>query len=169
MDIPVIASVISALGVGSFVGQYLIGAHQRRQLRSEVLRNLARVESARWAGHGEPSRAEFQEGLRDLEAAALVARLPRGAVVQYKVFAQAARWLSDSDVENDPMNEYAGGINGAFADLVHEHAADISRLVWKPWIGRFGLKRRLRTRRERAEAIDNNEVQHDFKRALERG
>lgn len=92
MDISGVVSVVGALGIGSFIGQYLIGSQQRRQVRSEVLKHLSDAETARWAGESTPI-PNFTESMRELETAALIARVPRRAVAHYKMFAHCAKWL----------------------------------------------------------------------------
>lgn len=151
MDISGIASVIGALGIGSFAGQYLIGAQQRRQFRSEVLRQLAHTESSRWAN--EQQVPPFLESIRELETAALIARVPEKVVVHYKIFATTAWWLSRASWEEDSDEEYGGGIDGHFADLVRGAANELSRSVWSPWTSRVGRAGRLKTRRGLAEQI----------------
>ncbi|WP_141797720.1 hypothetical protein [Nocardioides sp. SLBN-35] len=151
-----VVSIVGALGVGSFIGQYLIGSQQRRQVRSDVLKHLSDAETARWAGGTTPA-PNFTESMRELETAALIARVPRRVIAHYKVFAYCARWLSQASWDDDPDPEYGGGINGEFADLVRAAAGEVSRVTWAPWWGRVGMKRRLAKRRTEAGHIERIE------------
>lgn len=101
MDAGQIISLLGALGIGSVIGQYLGSANERRVVRAAALKALAQTESARWVS-GNGSEPPFPETARDLEAAALVARLPRDAVVQYLTLAHAAFWTSQENYEQNP-------------------------------------------------------------------
>lgn len=168
VDIPAIASVISALGIGSFIGQYLIGAQQRRQLRSEVLRHLAQTETVRWA-NGVSNGPGFRESIRELEAAAMVSQIPQRVVKQYTIFAYTAWWLSVENWEESSGNEEeAGHIDGQLAELAQEAAVELSAAAWSPWTSKFRRGSRLKKRISRAESIDNLHVTGSLARAKER-
>lgn len=167
MDVATVVALIGALGIGSIVGQYVAGAGQRRQTRAEVLRALGRVESARWAGPDEPE-VPFRQAIRELETAALLARLPRDLIVHYKVLAQAGHWLSTESWDEYPDPEFGGGIEGHFADVIWDAAADVSQLAWRPWLGRVRIHRRIRERDSRAKEIDDAKVQRELKRSQDR-
>jgi hypothetical protein len=47
---PFIGPTIGALGIGSLITQYLMAGRSRREVRGAVLKQLAKVEEARWAG-----------------------------------------------------------------------------------------------------------------------
>lgn len=164
MDIAGVVSLVGVLGIGSIAGQYLAGGGQRRQTRAEVLRALGQVEAARWAGTGKPE-VPFRQAARDLDTTALLARLPRVAVVHYKELAQAGLWVSTDNWEDDPDPEYGGGIDGRFADIIQEAASEVSHLAWSPWRSRVRLNRRIRSREERAKAIDDTTIQRELKRS----
>lgn len=161
-----IVPLLGALGIGSFIGQYLIGAQTRRQLRSQVLAALESVESARWAGNGS-TPTQYAQAMHELETAALVARIPRIAVTSYKVLASVAQRLSQENYDEEPDPEYAGGILSELADPVRAAAGEISRLVWTPWLGRVGLRRRLRKREALVAAINDPAVARILKRVRE--
>lgn len=158
MDIASVTSIIGALGIGSFIGQYLIGSQQRRQLRSDVLRCLSNTEKNRWAGPAstDPKRAEFNESIRELETAALIARVPRKTLVTYMRLAIAARGMSEIGVAEGMGYEEDGGINAVFADIVRDSAAHVTHSLWSPWIAGITAPRRLRELRRRTQGIDNN-------------
>jgi len=167
MDPATVVSIISALGIGSFVGQYLIGSRERRQLRSDVLTQLSYAETARWAGHSKPPTPDFNTSIRDLETAALIARVPRKAVMHYKRLAYTGWWLSVDDAESNPDHEFAGGIDGDLANLIRAAAAEVSHVVWSPWLGRMRLSRRLQKQDQTVRTIDSGGVKHTYARAGE--
>ncbi|OZD06445.1 hypothetical protein CH275_09485 [Rhodococcus sp. 06-235-1A] len=156
MDISGVASIIGALGIGSFAGQYLIGSQQRRQLRSEVLRHLANTERTRWAGalSSDPSFQQFKDSIRELETAAIIARVPRRPLRLYIQLATAARLMSDDDVEEKDGQEEAGGISTALSRCVRSSAAQLSRLMWSPWLARACMKRRTNEIEREAQGLD---------------
>ncbi|MDV8071160.1 hypothetical protein R4P64_32090 [Rhodococcus sp. IEGM 1366] len=155
------------MGIGSFVGQYLIGSQQRRQLRSEVLKHLAHTETARWAPE-EPGNPKFRESMRELETAAMISRIPRKVVDQYKVFAYVAWWLSQESWDDHPFSETGGGlIESDFADIVRDVAAELSRSAWSPWAVKVNQNSRLKKNDLGVEAIDNTRVRQNMKRAQE--
>ncbi|MGW9568373.1 hypothetical protein [Prescottella equi] len=155
MDISAFASVIGALGLGSFVGQYLIGAQGRRQARSEVLLRLAECEAARWAGPNEEADIPpFRQAIRQFEKAALVAGTPRSIVEHYQQLAFVAMWSSELEADSDPNAYDLGRIDDNLADLVRKSALDLSRVVWHPWVHRVGMRRRIKRRREAVTEIN---------------
>ncbi|MCT7293968.1 hypothetical protein NVV99_24010 [Rhodococcus sp. PAE-6] len=164
VDIPAIASVISALGIGSFIGQYLIGAQQRRQLRSEVLKHLAQTETVRWASTTTIGPG-FRESIRELEAAALVSQIPQRVVEQYTIFAYTAWWESNENWEAGGGDEEDAGIDRRLADLVQEAAIELSAAAWSPWTSKFRRGSRLKKRISRAENIDDPRVTGSLARA----
>jgi hypothetical protein len=123
---------------------------------------VADVETARWAGPGK--REPFHPALRELDTAALLARIPRDAVTHYKLLAQAGYWVSAESWEESPDPEWGGEIPATFANLIREAAGELSHLVWSPWLARRGLKRRIKARERRAGAVNDSRV----KSALER-
>lgn len=148
MDLSAFASVLGALGIGSFVGQYLIGAQGRRQVRSEVLRRLADCEAARWAGPSDlPDAPPFQQAIAELEKAAIVAATPRNVVEHYKLLAYVAWWKSLQDAEDRPLDYDAGGIGPELTPLSREAAWDLQSVVWHPRLGRIRTWRRIKERR----------------------
>lgn len=125
-----IVSVVGALGLGSVLGQYLASSKDRREVRARVLSAIAEVEESRWVGEGTATSAQFQAALRNLQAAALVARLPRHAVREYAVLAQAARWLSQEEWDRLGDPEIGGGIDARLSDATREAAKAVAELVW---------------------------------------
>lgn len=146
----IIPSIVGGGFIGSLATHYLTTGRERREIRSEVLHKLSDTEQKRWAGLYK--RDQFRDALRDLETAALIARLPRDLVLLYKLLAQTARNLSEADIEDDPTKHeaFAGGIDGKFATIVRDTAADMSRAIWAPFITRISLPRTIRRLEKRA-------------------
>ena len=149
MNWSVVGSIVGALGVGLLVTQYVLGGQARREVRSAVLRQLAEVEIARWAGPpGEVDLLGFRETVRELETAALIARIPRRAVVHYLVCAYASRWASEEFYERHGDEEVGGILPTDIYNVVRDAAETVSRLAWSPWFSRIGLRRRIKKQRE---------------------
>ncbi len=152
--------LLSALGAAGVVGTWVGGGRARREVRSAILTAIANTESERWAedpdGSGYP---RFVAALRELETAALIARVPKGAVHHYVVLAEAARNLSDDAVEFFPGDtSFWGPIDGYFDTLVRDSAAVLTRLAWNPCRGRLKLRWSLRRLRARALKFDDAAV-----------
>jgi hypothetical protein len=75
-----IVTVLACLGSDQSWVKYVASSKDRHETRARVLTALADAESARWVGADSKTHAEFQTSLRELQTAALVARLPRDAV-----------------------------------------------------------------------------------------
>jgi hypothetical protein len=161
-----VVSVLGVLGLGSVLGQYLASSKDRREARARVLSALAQVEQSRWVGaHATASLAEFETALRDLETAALVARLPRSSVLEYEVLAQSARRLSAEDWDRTVDPETGGGIDAYMADATREAARTIAELAWS-----WGPTHRWRSHRskKRVDRLVARLQSEDTVRALER-
>lgn len=165
MDWATFASIVGALGVGSILTQHFASGQDRRQVRADVLGQLASVEDARWAPSDiAPTIDDFTQILREFETAALIARLPREAVRQYVIYAFAARSASSEGVEMDKAvgtydPELSGGLRAEFADAVRDEANEIAQLAWAPWRGRVRLASRLR-KRQAANAVSPGSLKH---------
>src|ERR1035441_3922380 len=121
-----IVTALGVLGVGSVLGQYLASSKDRRETRARVLTAFADAESVRWVDPDSKTRAEFQTSLRELQTAALVARLPRGAVLEYAVLAQAAHRECEVSWERNS----AGEIDARLADATREAARARADIAW---------------------------------------
>jgi hypothetical protein len=159
VDWPTVVSLLGALGVGSAIGQYVGAGRARREVRSAVLKQLAAVEENRWAyGPGHVDFMAFRASIRSLEAAALVARVPRRGVEHYVVLAQAARWITEENFEEGGGDEDVGGwLAPDFGQLVSEAARTVSNVAWSPWWKRIGLSRRLKKLRTQVTTCDGQE------------
>jgi hypothetical protein len=131
VDAATLISLITALGVGSFIGEWYGAGKDRRAARATVLEKLATVEAARWA---RDSRAvddrRRADAVRELEIAALTARVPRSAVVTYVQLATAALWWIHIHLESGEERTEPGAISATFHELVVEAAGIVSRAAW---------------------------------------
>lgn len=114
-----------------------------------MLRKIQALELERWAP---VDWMRMREHSTELSAAALVAQIPRSVVAEYLTLAHAAARLSDDNAEEDPEDEYSGGIRSEIADVVREGARLVIAVAWAPrpiaWArARVGL-----TRLKRAES-----------------
>lgn len=161
MDFSVISTSFGALGIGSLITQYLMSSRDRREVRGAVLKHLAIVEETRWAGapDGVDYRT-FQKSVHALQAAALVARIPRRAVLHYIVFAQAARSATQEFVERHDYDEEVGPILfNPLGEVVMTAARAMTRLAWSPLLGRVGLAWQLKKLRRQATTCDADEIE----------
>lgn len=99
-----VVALVGALGLGSTLGQYVSSSKDRRETRANALSALADTEAARWLlepGERIPAQ-QLDTSIHKLQAAALVARIPREAVQEYAMLARAAHWICDSYSEPTP-------------------------------------------------------------------
>lgn len=151
VDAATFIALLGALGLGSILAQFVSGGIQRRELRSRVLAALDACENARWANlSSDPPATSFAERARELQAAALVARVPRAAVAQYLWLSFAGFWLSCESAEEDPYGE--GGIPARFSDAIRASASVLVDVTWRPALTRIQLSKRLRRVGAKAEA-----------------
>jgi hypothetical protein len=158
--------LVGGLGVGSVIGNYVGGGRARREVRGAVLKAIEATETTRWAP---TNYREFRTAYREVETTALIARIPRAAVQHYLVFTEAGRQLSDESWEERDGDEEmgAGGIDAYFADLVQGAAETITRLAWRPWWTRLRLPSDLKSLRDQAQKL--GEEQSNIKRMLAHG
>ena len=159
MDLIQWIPLAGALGVGSLIGNYVGGGKARREVRSGVLRALAETENTRWAIVGKDA-SSFSTAARDLETAALIARIPGSAVQQYVLLANAAWRFSVEDFrkKDGDNGAIAGGVHSGLSDVVKGSAEVITELAWRPWWPRVTYKWKLHKLREEAAAIDDEDV-----------
>jgi hypothetical protein len=130
--VPLVVSVLGALGIASIISQWFAAGKDRRSARAAVLTELAAVEAARWARVREEEAAEhtkFQEAIRQLQTAALIARVPRRPVVLYAQLAMVSLWYTRAQVDKYGEPE-ASFLPDDFAFVVRETAEMISRAAW---------------------------------------
>jgi hypothetical protein len=156
LDTSTIVALIGVLGFGSVIGQWFGAGRERRAARAAVLKALAAVESARW-GMGEDGTANKgrSEAIRELQTAALIARIPRAVIRTYAQLATAASWASQESVNihSDPSPEGAA-IDVGLADVVRTAAEIVSDAAWlSPLIRAPWLRIRLWRLAKRSQAI----------------
>jgi hypothetical protein len=154
--IPLVVSVLGALGVGSLIGQWVAGGKDRRAARAAVLDKLGAVEAARWYGTDRGADSEkLVAAVRELETAALIARVPRAAVVPYAQLAVAGLWHMHNEVERHDDEERAG-LDLSISDAIHDAAEVVSRSAWSaPAIRWLWLRSALLANRRTVGAIDD--------------
>jgi len=100
----------------------------------------------------------FKKSLRQLETAALVARLPREVVQHYVIYALTARWASLEYAKSGRDEEGRGFIDSDLTDLVYEAVAELNDSIWHPVVSRWKQKRRVQRRLERALNSDSRDI-----------
>lgn len=159
--------LVAALGVGSVLGNWIGQSRARREVRSAALKALAATEMTRWATPlTETTGMDFGSAARDLETAALIARIPRRAVHHYLVFADAAKRISQDHYDDRDGDEElgAGMIPSDYASVVRGAAEVITRLTWQPWWYRVFYRWDLRALRRDAfaEAKEDRTTSHNL-------
>lgn len=165
--IPLIVSLLGAFGVGSLIVQWAAGGKDRRAARAAVLTELAAVESARW--NLDPSASDgprLPEAIRRLETAALIARVPRSAVIPYAQLAHAGFVLLQDELELRGEPEFVTGIDADVADLVINAAEIVSRAAWATPATRWTwLPDRVRQLNRQVNAIEDEAFQRKIRSA----
>lgn len=151
--VPLIVSILAALGAGSVVGHWVAGGKDRRAARATALERLGAVEEARWVEKGrDEDHTRFRTAARQLEAAALIARVPRRAVILYLQYAEAALTSVHQEIEDrggDPYRQV--GISVGSDEVVAQAASVVSRAAWSSPTTRWvWLRWRLRRVRRKA-------------------
>ena len=72
----------------------------------------------------------FRDAVRELEIAALLARIPRRPVRIYLVLAQTAYWESKQDYEESGGAPESGGVDVALAQLTRAGAGLVIEAIW---------------------------------------
>jgi hypothetical protein len=131
--------VVGALGVaiiGGLVAPQVTLARERRSARADLLAKVRVVEEFRWS---DETYVSFIRALTSLEAAAVMAGIPRRVLREYTTAVKTARttrarvdYGEYEDWTNDPQVENA----------VDEALEGISRAIWHPWRSRMTIRRR---------------------------
>ena len=168
LDASTIISLIAALGIGSLIGQWYTASKDRRTARAAVLKELAAVEEARWR-YLDASAADsprLSDAIRQLEIAALVARVPRAAVLPYVQLATAGLWIVQDEIElrDSPPEEVGLAIDVAYAVL--DAAEIVSKAAWSSPATRWvWLRWRIRRLGRAVATIENDDAR--IKRKIE--
>jgi hypothetical protein len=125
--IPLLVSLLGAFGVATVIGQWFASGKDRRDSRAEVLRALSEVEDAR--GLNTQAGPDLEMAIRKLETAALVARVPRVAVLRYTWLARAANYYLSDQLELRGEPEYVG-LELSIADAVLRAARIVAHAAW---------------------------------------
>ena len=138
MCISQVATAVGALGIGSVLGQWLTSGTQRRQVRAVALSALSNVESNRWwRMEANASSESFTQAARALQTACVIARVPRKAVSEYLIYAQAALWQTHENWELHPDPDVGPSLEAHFSQLVRSAAKALADVIWAPVIFRF--------------------------------
>lgn len=128
--IPLIISVLTAVGFSSLLSQWASGAKDRQIARAAALDALRKVEEERWFGSGSDSTT-FKAAIRELETSMLLACVPAAPVALYVALASAAHGATRSDYEEDPQPD-GGTLSRSLSDYVKRTARIILRYIWSP-------------------------------------
>lgn len=154
IDLSTFISLVAALGVGSLIVQWYGAGKDRRTARGGVLKALSAVESARWYSSDRDTHRELVDAIRELETAALIARVPRPFVRAYAQLAVAASWASRNNAEQHGGDEEGSGISLDLSDVVLEAADLVSRAAWSSRLMRYAwLRRQLRILRRHIDEL----------------
>jgi hypothetical protein len=130
--VPLVVSVLGALGIASIVSQWFSSGKDRRAARAAVLSHLGAVEAGRWANLDDDLGEQYvrlRAAIRELETAALIARVPRRPVVLYAQLALAAFWHTRGELEKYEEPE-ASSLPTEYSNIVHSAAELVSRAAW---------------------------------------
>ncbi len=126
----------------SVLGPWIAQSKDRRDVRAEVLRQLALVEQTRWAGPAS-SWETFRDAVHSLRAAALIAAVPRDLVDRYIRLATIARRKSEESAQLREPEDNAGGIVAGLSDLPRDAAWRHTDHLWHPRWRRWRLSNDL--------------------------
>jgi hypothetical protein len=164
MPVDLAQLVGGALGgaiASSVLGPWIAQGRDRRDLRANVLQQLALVEERRWASPTQPWDP-FRDAAQALRAAALVSRAPRELVDLYLRLATVARVASERSLQEVPPHEGGGAINSDLNELVQDAAAYLTDHLWTPVRRRHTLSRNLAAIRTDEQALRDAERRGDY-------
>lgn len=164
--VPLVVSVLGALGVGSVIGQWFAGGKDRRAARADVLAKLGEVEQARWYEDGpDTDGPRLLAATRALETSALIARVPRTAVLPYAQMATAGLWAMQNDVEVRGDPEWVG-LEVGVADVITGAAEIVSRAAWSsPVLRWLWLGHALRANQRQTKALTSRKFTTSLEQA----
>ncbi|MFG1909012.1 hypothetical protein [Kribbella sp. NPDC048928] len=131
-------STLGAALIGGIIAPYVTKSRERREARAEVLNAILELEQRRW---GEIGYDQFQRAAFALQATAVIARVPRWAVVAYLDVAKAAR---DTSREFDSDDGPTWVIDSSEEAKVQRELNRLTRVIWHPVLGRLYGRRRGR-------------------------
>lgn len=145
-----LVQLAAAAGTGSLLTQYAGQGSERRRARAEVRDALMAVERMwwpySWSEDGpDDERSMYADKLlaarRQFVSAALVARLPREAVLTYDHAAMAGR--EAAKVQLRKTGNVDGGVPLPLAECVDSALELATDLLWHPWWTRLTYRKRL--------------------------
>jgi DNA helicase IV len=146
--LPAWVTLVGSLGaalITAIIAPHFTQAAERRTARGQVRERLAEVESLRWE---DESYLDFRKAVAALEAAAIIARVPRAAVRSYVKTAEAARQASETYPEG-PDGEPITLVSTELADRVQDELERVSQVLWHPVLGRLAQQASLAGRAAR--------------------
>lgn len=134
-----VSSLVAAL-IGGVIAPQITQSKERRAARAVVRERIADVESLRWL---EYPYTDFKRALAALEAAALVARVPRTAVQRYVRASEAARGAMKEAPGAGPHGEDASYLLSDAPEALAPASAleELSAALWHPWLVRLPFAR----------------------------
>jgi hypothetical protein len=137
--------LLIAAGAGGIAVQYIGKGPERRAARAEVRKALGAVQERRWNTTTENDRGEtFRQDLARLMTAAMVAQVPRRLIDQYVHASRAVRAALTNERRREPaFSEFLMYGLGELGDYFDEVGNLLVDYLWRPWLERARLKRRL--------------------------
>jgi hypothetical protein len=158
----IVGGAIGGALITSVLGPIISQRGARRDVRADVLRRIADVESTRWA---ETGRDEFRAATVHLRAAGLVADANRSLVDRYLYLAQVARRQAEK-MRGQLGREEAEAIGSSIPVRLHELVRDAAELLtehlWHPYRKRWSVSRQLRTIEDRERALRDSKEGRTF-------
>ncbi|SFG72483.1 hypothetical protein [Amycolatopsis regifaucium] len=125
----VLTSLIAAL-IGGAVSPQVTQAKDRRAARAAVREKVAEVDALGW--HDEPY-PDFRRAVAALEAAAILAGVPRSKVLRFTQAVIEARNSSET-YDEGPDGEPLTVRGTAEEEAMRGAIEDLSRSLWHPWL-----------------------------------
>ncbi|MEU6779327.1 hypothetical protein ABZ912_08980 [Nonomuraea angiospora] len=136
-------STLAAAVIGGVIAPQITQLKERRAARALVRERVADVESLRWL---EYPYSEYKRALAALEAAALIAGVPRIAVQRYVKATDATRGVMREASGAGPDGEDSSYLVEGPETRAYAEALDqLSATLWHPWLVRLpGISRRFK-------------------------
>jgi hypothetical protein len=135
----IVASVLGGGVAGTFVSTYVSSTREARAARADLARRILDVEMARW---NYVDFQEFRQAAAALEAAAIIAHVPRPVVQQYLYMARVGRRTEQIQMDS-PGGIPGGAIPSDLAQLIEMAVETLSAQLWHPRRARLSWKTRV--------------------------
>lgn len=129
-----VLGTIGAAVIGGIIAPQITRLAERRLARAALLEKIREVEALRW---GDLGYQEFLRAIASLEAAAIIARIPRRLVRAYVDAAMNAR-RNSRDTGDPTLGWYVDNEVNKGVEVALE---DVSRYLWHPILGRVRMHR----------------------------